>query len=133
MVYLHQRNNKNSIWKWSGVHLKNFASPKKLEKSIKTIKIKKKKLSRGIALGNTFTKFDADWKIFRYRNDDTASATHTNWSQNHTNHRHTSYWSFRSSGGLKSPKKSSSSIKEKNIVCSDTMILSLRTYNKMKC
>ena len=77
MVHLSHRNHKNSIWKWSDFHLKKWLSPKKLKKSIKTVKIenskkKNKKLSRGIALRNMCTKFGADWKIFRYRNDDTT-------------------------------------------------------------
>ena len=41
-----------------------------------------------------------------------------------------SYWSFRSSGAVKCPKTSFSSIGGNNIVCSDNIILSLRTYKK---
>ena len=73
---------------------------------------------------NICTKFGADWKILRYRKDDTTSVTHTKWSQNH---RHISYWSIRFSGCLKSPEKSLSSISENNIVCSETVILTLQT------
>ena len=68
---------------------KVWTSPKKLKKSIKTVKIEsselnKKKTSQGIALRNICTKFGAHWKIFKYRNYDTTSVTHTKRPQNHT-------------------------------------------------
>ena len=58
-----------------------WISPKKLANTQKTEKINKnrkswnieKKPIRGIALRNSGTNFGADWKVFRYRNDDTAS------------------------------------------------------------
>ena len=80
MVHLPHRNHKNSIWKWSGFHLKKLDKSQKTEKVNKNRKNLKfeKKPSRGIALRNMCTKFGADWKIFRYRND-----YRTKRSQNH--------------------------------------------------
>ena len=59
---------------------------------------------------NICTKLGADWKIFRYRNDETTSVTDIKQSQND---RHISYWSFRTPGGLKSPEKKASAQSEK--------------------
>ena len=102
MIHLPHRNHKNSIWKWSEFHLKNWLSPKKLKKVNKKVKMEnsKKKPSRAIVLRNMCTKFGADWKIFRYTNDDTTETVTELMSD-----RHISYWSFRCQGGLKSPEK----------------------------
>ena len=57
---------------------------------------------------NKCTKFGADWMIFIQRSDDTLGTVTDSY-----NHRHISYWSFRSSGGVESPKN---------------VVYSLRTY-----
>ena len=62
---------------------KNWLSPtKKVNKNRKYLNFEKK--TRGIALRNICTKFGADWKIYRHRNHDKTSVTHTKRSQNHT-------------------------------------------------
>ena len=43
MVHLAHRNHKISIWKWSGLHLKKWQSPKNSKNAIKTEKIKNSK------------------------------------------------------------------------------------------
>ena len=73
--------------------------------------ISRKTKSRNIALRNNYFRFDADWKIFRHRNDDTFSVTHTKRSRNDsvTN---ISYWYFWCSGGTKNPKRASAKSEE---------------------
>ena len=53
---------------------------------------------------NICTKFGTDWKIFSYINDDTTSVRHKTVTESQ-NDRYISYWSFRCSGGLRSPEK----------------------------
>ena len=47
--------------------------PQKPKNSIKTTKLKLKKISQGTALRKICTKFGSDWNIFRRRNEDTYS------------------------------------------------------------
>ena len=63
-------------------------NPEKVNKKRKNRKFEKKS-SQGISLRNICTKFGGDWKIFRYRNYDTTSVTHTKRSKNQGTHNHT--------------------------------------------
>ena len=79
-----------------------------------------------MALRNIRTTFGTDWEMFKHRNNDTFNVTHTKRSQNH---RHM-FMVISLLRKCEKPKKSSTSIGEKNIVCSDTIILSLYGHKK---
>ena len=86
MVHLLHKNHKNSIWKWSGFHLKKLAKSQKTEKSIKNskkLKFETKNIRR-YCIEEYLYQIGVDWRIFRYRNYDTISVTHTKRSHNHT-------------------------------------------------
>ena len=61
MVHVSHKNHKNSIWKWSGLHLKNWLSSKNTKNPIKTEKNrnfkKPSRVSLGIAQIHKCTKF----------------------------------------------------------------------------